>query len=165
MICPSRLCMKMSSFLFVRTWAMPHILYLKGESKKTLPNLRNSVCLISLATNMIDSWDIIHMKNEIHSSVRSTKTFLYDIRELSYMQNNIGYQISRISNNEQSNIFKSDTVAIYLPAQPSSIQLQLSWLGWDSIITKCLPPQPNPTQPTPPGIVLNYSSSGLKLCE
>ena len=26
--CTSRLCMKMLSFLFVRTWAMPHILYL-----------------------------------------------------------------------------------------------------------------------------------------
>ena len=26
--CTSRLCMKMSSFLFVRAWAMPRILYL-----------------------------------------------------------------------------------------------------------------------------------------
>ena len=26
-ICPSRLCMKMSSFLFVRAWAMPRTLY------------------------------------------------------------------------------------------------------------------------------------------
>ena len=36
---------------------------IKGESKKTLPNLRNSVCLISLATNMIDGWDVIHLKS------------------------------------------------------------------------------------------------------
>ena len=35
-------------------------------------------------------------ENEIHSSIWSTKTFLYEIRELSYMQNNIGYQILRI---------------------------------------------------------------------
>ena len=69
---------------------------LKGGSKKTSLNLRNSFCLIYPATNMIDNWNIIHLKSEIHSSIRSKKTFLYDIRELSYMQNNIGYQISRI---------------------------------------------------------------------
>ena len=72
------------------------ILLIKGGSKKTSLNLRNSFCLISPATKMIDGWNIIHLKSEIHSSVWSTKTFLYDIRELSYMQNNIGYQISRI---------------------------------------------------------------------
>ena len=54
----------------------------KGCTKKNSLNLRNSFCLISPATNMIDNWNIIHLKNEIHSSVWSTKTFLYDIREL-----------------------------------------------------------------------------------
>ena len=68
---------------------------LKGE-KKTSLNLRNSFCWISPATSIIDDWDIIHLKSEIHSYVWSTKTFLYGIRELSYIQNNIGYQISRI---------------------------------------------------------------------
>ena len=47
------------------------------------------------------------------SSVWSTKTFLYDIRELRYQQNNMGYQISRILINSKSNIVKSDTAAIY----------------------------------------------------
>ena len=56
--------------------------------------------------------DIINLKGEIHSSVWSTKTFLYAIREPRYKQNNIGYQISRILDNDQSNIVKSDTTAI-----------------------------------------------------
>ena len=34
--------------------------YLKGETKKNSLNLRDNSFLISLATNKIDSWDIIH---------------------------------------------------------------------------------------------------------
>ena len=34
-------------------------------------------CLISLATNRLESWDIIYWKDGIHSFVWSTKTFLY----------------------------------------------------------------------------------------
>ena len=64
---------------------------LKGETKqKNSLNLCNSFCLISPATNMIDDWDIIHLKSEIHSYVWSTKTFLYDIRELRYKQIKMG---------------------------------------------------------------------------
>ena len=56
---------------------------------------------------------IFYWKDGIHSSVWSTKTFLYHIREPRYKQNNMWYLISRISNNKQSNIFKSDTILIY----------------------------------------------------
>ena len=65
---------------------------------------------LSLAINMLEGWDISHLKGEIHSSVWSTKTFLNDIRELRYKQNNMEY---KISNNEQYYILKSDTAAIY----------------------------------------------------
>ena len=33
-----------------------------------------SFCLIALATNMLEGWDTIHLKGEIHSSFWSTKT-------------------------------------------------------------------------------------------
>ena len=56
----------------VFAWAMPRI---QGVQKK----MRRSFCLISLATNMLESWHIIHWKGGIHSFVWSTKTFLYDI--------------------------------------------------------------------------------------
>ena len=60
----------------------------------------------------LKSWDIIHLSGGIYSSVCSTKTFLYSIMEPRYKQNNMWYQISRIWNNELSNI-KSDIAAIY----------------------------------------------------
>ena len=62
-------------------------------------------CLISLATNMLEGWDIIHLKGEIHSSV--------NIMELRQNQSNMGYQISRILNNDQHYIVKPDTTANY----------------------------------------------------
>ena len=62
----------------------------KGETKKNSLNLRSSFCLISPATNMIDSWDIISWKGGIHSFVWSTKTFLYDIRALRCKQIKMG---------------------------------------------------------------------------
>ena len=37
--------------------------------------MRQSVCIISLATNMLEGWDIIHLKSDIHSSVWSTTPF------------------------------------------------------------------------------------------
>ena len=70
-------------------------------------------CLISLATNMLESWDIIHWKGGIHSFVWSTKTFLYDIREPRYKQIKMGYQISKCLNMGKSSVWKSDTAAIY----------------------------------------------------
>ena len=56
--------------------------------------------LISLVRNMLEGWYIFHFKGGIHRSVWSTKTFLYDIRELRYKQNNMGYHISKILNIE-----------------------------------------------------------------
>ena len=75
--------------------------------------MHRSFCVIYLATNVPEGSDIIHLKGEIHSSIWSPKTFLYDIRELRYKQNNMGYQMSGILNNDQSNIVKSDTAAIH----------------------------------------------------
>ena len=66
---------------------------IKGEAKKNSLNLRHSFCLISLATNMLKGWDIIHLKGEIHSYVWNTKTFMYTIRKLRYKQIKMGYQI------------------------------------------------------------------------
>ena len=53
------------------------------------------------------------LKGVIHSSVWSTKTFLYHIREPRSKQRNVGYQISWIWYNEQYNIFKSISALIY----------------------------------------------------
>ena len=65
----------------------------------------HSFCLISLATNMLEGFIL---KGGIHSSVSSTKTFLYDIMEPRYKQIKIGYQISKVLNMGQSSVLKSD---------------------------------------------------------
>ena len=70
-------------------------------------------CLISLATNMLEIWDIIYWKGGIPSFVWSTKTFLYDIREPRYKQIKMGYQISKCLNMGKYSVWKSDTAAIY----------------------------------------------------
>ena len=54
----------------------------QGAHKK----MRSSFCLISLATNMLEGLDIFHLKGGTHSSVLSTKTFLYDIWEPRYKE-------------------------------------------------------------------------------
>ena len=41
----------------------PTLKNIRVSQKKNSLNLCNSVCLISLPTNMIDSWDIIHLKS------------------------------------------------------------------------------------------------------
>ena len=41
--------------------------------------MSHSFCLISLAKNMLEGWNIFHLKCGIHRSVWSIKTFLYDI--------------------------------------------------------------------------------------
>ena len=51
------------------------------------------ICLISIATHMLEDLDIFHLKCEINSSIWSTKTFLYEIREPRYKQIKMGYQI------------------------------------------------------------------------
>ena len=57
-----------------------------------------SVFLISLATCILEDWNIFHLKGDIHSFVSSTSSFLCDIGEPRYEQNKVGYQISRIRN-------------------------------------------------------------------
>ena len=64
--------------------------------------MRRSFCLIPLATNMLEGWNIIHWKGGIHGFIWSTKTFLYDIREPRYKQIKMGYQISKCLNIGQS---------------------------------------------------------------
>ena len=65
---------------------MDHLPGIKGWPKKNLTKMHRSFCLISLATNMLEGWDIIHWKGVIHSFVWSTKTFLFDIRKPRYKQ-------------------------------------------------------------------------------
>ena len=77
---------------------MHNMRLLEGVHKK----MHHSFCLISLATNMLEAWDIIHWKGGIPSFVWSTKTFLYDIQEPRYKQIKIGYQISKSLNIGQS---------------------------------------------------------------
>ena len=66
--------------------------YIQGVSKK----MRCSFCVISLATNMLEGWDIFHFNGGIHRSVWSTKTFTYDIQGPRYKEIKMGYQISKI---------------------------------------------------------------------
>ena len=53
------------------------MIFLHGVQKK----VSHFLFLISLTTNMLEGWDIFHLKGEVHSSIWSTITFLYDIRE------------------------------------------------------------------------------------
>lgn len=76
-------------------------------SQKNAPQF----CLIALATNMLEG--IFHLKGGIHSSILSTKTFLYSDREPRYTGIKSGYQISKICINDQSYIFESNSVVIY----------------------------------------------------
>ena len=64
--------------------------------------MRFSFCLISLTTNILEGWDIIHWKVGINGFVWSTKTFLYDIWAPRYKQIKMGYQISKYFNIGQS---------------------------------------------------------------
>ena len=57
---------------------------------------------------MPEGRDMIHLKGEIHSSVWSTKTFLYDIREPRYREIKMGYQITKVLDIGQSSSLKSD---------------------------------------------------------
>ena len=81
----------------------------QGVKKK----MRRSFCLISLAKNMLEGWDIIQWKGGIHSFDWSIKTYLYDIQEPRYKKIKIEYQISKCLNIEKSFVWKSDTAAIY----------------------------------------------------
>ena len=70
-----------------------------------------SFCSISLVTNMLEGWDIIHWKGGIYSFVWSTKTFLCDIREPRYKQIKMEYQTSKCLDIEKSSVRnKSKTI-------------------------------------------------------
>ena len=62
---------------------------LQGVQKK----LRRSFCLISLATNMLGGWDIIHWEGGIHSFVWSAKTCtIFGSRDISKLKWGIRFQ-------------------------------------------------------------------------
>ena len=44
-------------------------------------NFTLDISIISPAINKLEGWDILDLKGGIHSSILSTKTLLYDIRE------------------------------------------------------------------------------------
>ena len=52
--------------------------------------------LISPAVNILEASDIIHLKADINRYVSSTISFLSNIREVRYRQNDSGYQIIEI---------------------------------------------------------------------
>ena len=99
-------------------------------------NASKVVWIKSPATNILDDWDISHLKDRICSSVWSTKTFLYDIWELRYKQNNMCYHLSKIVNIEQSSVLKSDTQYCfpYISWYFGSSMLCWSWFE----LEKCL---------------------------
>ena len=76
----------------------------KIVGKKNSLNWRLSFCLIFLATNMLEGLDISHMKRGSHSSVRSTKSFLYNIRDPRYKQIKMVHQILKILDIELSSV-------------------------------------------------------------
>ena len=61
-LCTSRLCMKMSSFLFVRTWAMPRILYLSCGVPFPVWTPDNISGVISVVL-WLSRWEVIIRKN------------------------------------------------------------------------------------------------------
>ena len=65
-------------------------------SKKTHELDFGNLSWISQYVNIVKSWDISHMKGDIHSYVLSTSSFLCDIGEPRLGQNNIGYQTIKI---------------------------------------------------------------------
>ena len=110
----------------------------KGWPKKDLTKMGRSLCLVSLATNMLKGWDIIHWKGGIHSFVGSTKTFLYDIWEPRYEQIKMGYQISKWLNIGQSQCLKIRCpIMFYFISAPlcftelSACFIWMSSLKWD----------------------------------
>ena len=68
------------------------MVFIQGVSKK----MSRSFYLISLATSSLESWDVSQIKADIHRYVLSTISFLCDIGEPRYRQNDTGYRINRI---------------------------------------------------------------------
>ena len=82
----------------IKSWVMNkkwRNMKIKGCTKKKSLNLRRSFRLISLAAYMLEGWNITHLTSEIHTSVWSTKTFLYDIREPRYSNSKWGTRFEK----------------------------------------------------------------------
>ena len=65
-------------------------------------------CLISLAMNISEGWDISHFKGDILRRVLSSNPFPYNIREPKYKQNNMEHKISKHYIVKYLTIFISD---------------------------------------------------------
>ena len=70
--------------------------------------MHRSFCVIFLATNVPEGWDIINLKGEVHSSVWSTQTFLYDNMVPRYKKIKMEYQITKVLDIGHSSSLKSD---------------------------------------------------------
>ena len=102
-----------------------------SEHKKLLPREFQKNFTLSPAINLLEGLDILHLKGGIHSPVYNTKTFLYDIMESRYKQNNMWFYISRILSNEQYNVLRYDmkhpklkvtSLGMFLKFKPISVQ-------------------------------------------
>ena len=88
----------------MRTWALNYLkknenipyYWPKGWLQKMLLLKISRDCLITLAMNNLEGWNIIHLKGEIHSNVPSTKPFMYDIEDPRSKRNIMRYQISKL---------------------------------------------------------------------
>ena len=83
--------------------------------QKTSLNLCRSFCLISLATNILEGWDIIHLKGEVHSSDWSTllctTSGSWDISKTIW---DIRFQGARLSNIYFFKIWYPILICLYL---------------------------------------------------
>ena len=117
------------------------LLEVKGVSLKTWPFhflLFQHILFNSLATNMLESWDLYHSKGEIHSSVWSTKTFLYDIREPRKKKIKMGYHISKFLNIGQSSFLKSDVPYCYIVTSRRSNHIWSPLPYFQAVKVKCM---------------------------
>ena len=57
---------------------------------------------------ILEGWDIFHFEGDILRHVSSSTSFLYNIKEPKYKENNIGHQISRHKIVQYIDFFKSD---------------------------------------------------------
>ena len=87
----------LTKFIWLLVTPKPDTRKLQGVSKKTHHKVLCSFCLISPTAISLESWEISQIKGDFHRYVLSTISFLSDIGERRYRQNNIGYQIIKKS--------------------------------------------------------------------
>ena len=80
----------------------------------------HNLCLISLVRNILEGWDVSHIKGDILRHVSSSNQFLYNTREPKYKQNNRGHQISEFLLLDIPYLFTSNSAPWY----PTKIFLQ-----------------------------------------